>query len=89
MILFTLTTISQLIRNINTQDKRSRFALELSFPVFINEKSPMLLRDLDVLRRISEQSYLNIGWSIITAEDDETSLVFEPKAPLFNLVLMQ
>ena len=55
--------------------------LELNFPVFINEKSPMLLRDLDVLRRISQQSYLNVGWSIITAEDDEARVVFEPKAP--------
>jgi DNA repair photolyase len=55
--------------------------LELGFPVFINEKSPLLLRDLDILKKISEKSYLNVGWSIITTEDDSTRLAFEPKAP--------
>ncbi|MEM2100407.1 MAG: radical SAM protein [Thermoproteota archaeon] len=55
--------------------------LESAFPVFINEKSPMLLRDLDVLKRISESSCLNVGWSIITTEDDEVRRMFEPKAP--------
>ncbi|MEM2897383.1 MAG: hypothetical protein QXG01_07455 [Candidatus Bathyarchaeia archaeon] len=54
---------------------------KLGFPVFINEKSPFLLRDLDILKKISEKSYLNVGWSIITTEDDETRLTFEPKAP--------
>lgn len=53
----------------------------LNFPVFINEKSPMLLRDLDVLKELSEKSHLNVGWSIITTKDDETRLTFEPKAP--------
>jgi len=54
---------------------------ELGFPVFINEKSPMLLRDLDILKKINEKCYLNVGWSIITTKDDETRLAFEPKAP--------
>lgn len=54
---------------------------ELGFPVFINEKSPTLLRDLDILRKIGEKSYLNVGWSIITTRDDETRKVFEPRAP--------
>ncbi|MEM3388882.1 MAG: hypothetical protein QXI42_02665 [Thermoproteota archaeon] len=54
---------------------------ELGFPVFINEKSPMLLRDLDVLKKISKAFYLNVGWSIITTRDDETRRMFEPKAP--------
>jgi len=55
--------------------------LELGFPVFINEKSPMLLRDLNILEKINKGSYLNVGWSIITAKDDEIRLTFEPKAP--------
>jgi len=54
---------------------------EFGFPVFINEKSPMLLRDLDILKKISEKSHLNVGWSIIAAKDDETRLAFEPNAP--------
>lgn len=55
--------------------------LDLNFPVFINEKSPQLLQDLDLLKRLSKKSYLNVGWSIITAEDNQTKIAFEPKAP--------
>jgi len=55
--------------------------LELGFPVFINEKSSMLLRDLDILKKINERSYLNVGWSIVTIKDDKAKLAFEPKAP--------
>jgi DNA repair photolyase len=58
--------------------------LEEGFPVFINEKSPLLLRDLDVLKKISESSYLNVGWSIITTRDDEMRRIFEPRAPMVS-----
>jgi DNA repair photolyase len=54
---------------------------DLGFPVFINEKSPMLLRDIDILKDIYKESYLNVGWSIITSLDDDTRLFFEAKAP--------
>jgi DNA repair photolyase len=70
---------------IDTQFHYSRkmleVCLEIGFPVFINEKSPMLLQDLDILKKISKNSYLNVGWSIITTKDDPTRLYFEPKAP--------
>jgi len=36
---------------------------------------------LNILNKISESSYLNVGWSIITTKDDKTRLLFEPKAP--------
>jgi DNA repair photolyase len=55
--------------------------LELNFPVFINEKSSLILRDLDILKKISNKSYLNIGWSIITTKDDETRRIIESNAP--------
>jgi len=61
--------------------KMLEVCFELGFPVFINEKSPMLIRDLDVLRKINEASYLNVGWSIITTKDDKAKLAFEPRAP--------
>ena len=61
--------------------KMLEVCLDLSFPVFINEKSPTLLRDLDILKKISKKSHLNVGWSIITTKDDKTRRVFEPKAP--------
>jgi DNA repair photolyase len=52
--------------------------LELDFPVFINEKSPLLLKDLDILKKLS---YLNVGWSIVFSQDDEAKKVFESRAP--------
>jgi len=61
--------------------KMLEVCFELDFPVFINEKSPMLLRDLDILKKINERSCLNVGWSIITTNDDKTKLAFEPKTP--------
>jgi len=64
--------------------KMLEVCLELGYPVFINEKSPMLLRDLDILEKISKKSYLNVCWSIITAKDDESKKVFEPKAPAIS-----
>lgn len=64
--------------------KMLEVCLSLGFPVFINEKSPMLLQDLDILKKISRKSYLNIGWSIITTKDDKTRLIFEPNAPLVS-----
>ncbi len=63
--------------------KMLEVCFDLDFPVFINEKSLMLLRDLDVLGKISKRSYLNVGWSIISTEDDEAKSIFEPKTPSF------
>ncbi len=64
--------------------KMLEVCLELNFPVFINEKSPLLLRDLDVLEKISKKSFLNVGWSIIAAMDDEAKSIFEPNTPPFS-----
>lgn len=58
-----------------------KVCLDLGFPVFINEKSPLVLRDMDLLKKIAKKSYLNVGWSIVTAVDDATRKVFEPLAP--------
>ena len=55
--------------------------LLLMYPVFLNEKSPLILKDLDLLKKISQKSFLNVGWSIITTRDDETRKIFEPGAP--------
>lgn len=56
--------------------------LKLGFPVFINEKAPLILNDLDILKKISKKTYLTVAWSIITTVDDKTRIIFEPKAPL-------
>ncbi len=57
---------------------------DLGFPVFVNEKSPLLLRDLDVLEKISKATYLNVGWSIIGTQEDAIKIAFEPKSPPFE-----
>ena len=54
---------------------------ELGFPVFINEKSPLIVRDLNLLSDINQKSYANVGFSIITDQDNETRKLFEPRAP--------
>lgn len=64
--------------------KMLEVCLELGFPVFINEKSPMLLNDLDILKKIAEKSYLTVCWSIITAGEDKAHLIFESKAPVVS-----
>nr|MDO8135979.1 hypothetical protein [Candidatus Njordarchaeum guaymaensis] len=58
-----------------------KVCLGLGFPVFINEKSPLLLQDLDILKEISRKSHINVGWSIITAKDDNVRAILEKKAP--------
>ncbi|NMC75834.1 MAG: radical SAM protein [Candidatus Methanofastidiosa archaeon] len=58
-----------------------KVCLDLGFPVFINEKSPLLLKDLDILREIHDKSYINVGWSIIAARDSEKFSIFEPNSP--------
>ncbi len=58
-----------------------KVCLDLGFPVFINEKSPLVLNDLDIIKKISKKTYLTVAWSIITTTDDETRRIFEPKAP--------
>lgn len=50
---------------------------ELNFSVLINKKSPLLLKDLDVLKRISQKSHLNVGFSIVFSEDDRAKKTFE------------
>ena len=57
---------------------------DLNFPVFINEKSPMLLKDLDLLKRISSKSYLNVGFSIVFSSEDEAKKTFESHATSIN-----
>lgn len=54
---------------------------QLGFPVFVLEKSPLILTDLDLLRKINKKAGVVSGFSIITTKDDKTRRIFEPKAP--------
>jgi len=56
--------------------------LELGFPVFILEKSDLVVRDLDLLRGLAKRGVPVItGFSIITTQDNEVRRLFEPGAP--------
>ncbi len=57
---------------------------DLDFPVLINEKSLLVLKDLDVLTRISRKSYLNVGFSIVFSEDDRAKKTFESYTPTIS-----
>jgi len=52
---------------------------ELGFPVHMNEKSDLILRDLDVLKEINERSWACVTFSIITKR--KSLRIWEPKAP--------
>jgi len=63
--------------------KLSRKMLEvirdLNFPVHIVERSPLVLRDLDILQEINQRSWACVSISITTLDEKLTKL-FEPKA---------
>ncbi len=61
--------------------KMLKVCRNLNFPVLINEKSPLLIRDLDIMKQINESSYINVCWSIITARDDDKRTILENRAP--------
>jgi DNA repair photolyase len=53
---------------------------DMNFPVFINEKSPLLLKDLDLLKRI-RKTYMNVGFSIVFSKENSAKKTFESRAP--------
>jgi len=55
--------------------------LDLEFPVFTLEKSDLVLRDIDLIEKINEKTWVCVAFSIITTKDDEVRRLFEPRAP--------
>jgi len=53
---------------------------DLSFPLFIIERSPLLTRDLDLLVEINRQSWVGVLFSISNL-DPGLKQVFEPRSP--------
>ncbi|MEM2942563.1 MAG: radical SAM protein [Candidatus Bathyarchaeia archaeon] len=51
--------------------------IERSWPIVVQTKSPLVLRDIDILRNSRR---VEVGLTITTA-DDEIRRIFEPKAP--------
>jgi DNA repair photolyase len=54
---------------------------ELRFPTLILEKSPLVLRDLDIISEINERSWACVMFSIVRSESAGYSEIFEPYAP--------
>ena len=52
---------------------------DLGFPVHLNEKSDLILKDLDLLKEINEKSWACVTFSIISLREDLR--FWEPKAP--------
>jgi DNA repair photolyase len=61
--------------------KMLQVCLDLGFPVSLLEKSPLVLRDMDLIEKINKKSWASVTFSIITTKDDKTRDLFEPNAP--------
>lgn len=53
---------------------------DLNFPVHVIERSPFLLRDLDILEEINNETWCCVSYSF-SSVDKNISKTFEPKAP--------
>jgi len=59
--------------------KLLQIAYDYKFPVFILTKNRLILRDLDLLKKINEESYVCACFTI-TLSNEETQKIFEPRA---------
>nr|NIV32902.1 hypothetical protein [Anaerolineae bacterium] len=56
-------------RKFGLSRKMLEVCLELGFPVFVLERSPLILRDLDLLEAINERAVAAVAFSIISTPD--------------------
>jgi len=61
--------------------KMLEVCLDLEFPVMILEKSPLVLRDIDLIKDINEKTWACVMFSIIKKEHDSDMKKFEPHSP--------
>jgi DNA repair photolyase len=54
---------------------------ELGFPTMVLEKSPLVLKDLDVISEINERAWACVMFSIVRGDSKGYGEVFEPCAP--------
>jgi len=54
---------------------------ELGFPTLILEKSPLVLKDLDLMSQINERSWACVMFSIVRPDSGGYGQIFEPYAP--------
>jgi DNA repair photolyase len=69
---------------VEDQYKLSRAMLEvvydLNFPLFVVERSPLLVRDLDLLTAISQRTWAGVVYSLSNV-DPKLKQAFEPRSP--------
>jgi DNA repair photolyase len=53
---------------------------DLGFPLYVNERSPLVTRDLDLLTAINERSYVSVSFSL-SGVDPALKRAFEPRSP--------
>jgi DNA repair photolyase len=58
-------------RKFGLSRKMLEVCLELGFPVFVLERSPLILRDLDLLEAINERAVAAVAFSIISTPDSQ------------------
>jgi DNA repair photolyase len=61
--------------------KMLQVCLDHEFPVSLLEKSPLVLRDIDLIEKINKKCWAAVTFSIITTKDDKIRELFEPGAP--------
>lgn len=54
---------------------------ELGFPTLILEKSPLVLKDLDVISKINQRAWACVMFSIVRGDSNGYGEIFEPYAP--------
>lgn len=60
-------------------------ALELGFPTFILERSPLVTKDLDLIGEINKKSFAAVLFSASFADSKTMKRIFEPKSPAVKL----
>ncbi len=66
-------------KKIRITRKLLEIVYDYAFPVFILTKNNLALRDLDLLKKINEDSYANVSFTI-TLANEKTQKIFEPHA---------
>ncbi len=76
--------ISDTYQPVELKYRLTRKLLEIcyrhDFPCFIETKSPLILRDIDILEEVADRELIGVGMTVTSYDDDFTKLV-EPFVP--------
>jgi DNA repair photolyase len=70
-------------RKLKITQKLLQVIFDYNFPLFLLTKSSFVLRDINLLRKINNSSYANIGFSITLANERDQKII-EPNASTTN-----